>query len=107
MSTIRMFFGAVVLKGFIYAIGGHDGNTWLNSVERYDPKTNTWTTVAPMHHKRGSPGVTVYKGKILALGGSQIYAQLNSVELYHAETNTWALLSVPLPSKRTLQAVSM
>jgi hypothetical protein len=37
MSTSRYGFSAVALHGFIYCIGGYDGETWLNSVERYDP----------------------------------------------------------------------
>jgi len=29
--------------GLLYVIGGDDGSTNLNSVESYDPKSNTWT----------------------------------------------------------------
>ena len=37
MSNTRYGFAAVVLNGFIYCIGGYDGETWLDSVERYSP----------------------------------------------------------------------
>ncbi len=35
MTTTRYGFAAVALDGFIYCIGGYDGETWLSSVERY------------------------------------------------------------------------
>jgi hypothetical protein len=38
MSHTRYGFAAVALNGFIYCIGGYDGNTWLDSVERYCPR---------------------------------------------------------------------
>ena len=36
------------LDGYIYAIGGYDGTSRLSTVERYCPKTNKWTFVAPL-----------------------------------------------------------
>ena len=36
------------LDGYIYAIGGYDGNSRLSTVERYCPKTNRWMFVAPL-----------------------------------------------------------
>ena len=40
MNTRRLGVVVCVLGGFLYAIGGSDGVNPLNSVERYDPKTN-------------------------------------------------------------------
>jgi hypothetical protein len=37
MSSTRYGFAAVTLNGFIYCIGGYDGETWLDSVARYSP----------------------------------------------------------------------
>ena len=42
---------------FIYAIGGYDGSNSLDSVVRYDPTTNIWSTVASMPSKRYYLGV--------------------------------------------------
>jgi len=36
----------------IYAIGGYDGASCLNSVERFDPLTAQWTSVAAMNTRR-------------------------------------------------------
>ena len=39
--------GTVVLDGYIYIAGGHDGNSSISSVERYDPLLNTWSQAPP------------------------------------------------------------
>jgi len=56
MCQKRMDVGVGVLDGIIYAVGGNDGYTDLNSVEAYSPSTNAWTLVASMHKKRRKPG---------------------------------------------------
>ena len=40
MSCPRGGVGVAALGGRIYAVGGHDGSNYLNSVEAYDPITN-------------------------------------------------------------------
>lgn len=44
--------GVVSNGGFLYVVGGDDGSTNLNSVECYDPKSNTWTLL-PMSMTTG------------------------------------------------------
>ena len=42
-----------ILNFFIsYSIGGYDGQSFLNSMESYDPATNQWTMLAPMACRR-------------------------------------------------------
>lgn len=53
---------------YIYAIGGQDGIQCLNQVERYDPKENRWTKVAPMNTRRLGVAVAVLGGYIYAIG---------------------------------------
>lgn len=57
-----------MLHNCIYAAGGYDGQDQLNSVERYDVETETWTFVAPMKHRRSALGITVHQGRIYVLG---------------------------------------
>lgn len=38
--------GVAAMGGRIYAVGGHDGVRYLNSVEAYDPLSNQWSPVA-------------------------------------------------------------
>ena len=40
MSKRRCGVGVAVLSDLLYAVGGHDGQSYLNSIERYDPQTN-------------------------------------------------------------------
>lgn len=49
----------VEANGFLYALGGNDGSSSLNSVERYDPKVNKWTIVTSMLTRRSSIGASV------------------------------------------------
>lgn len=39
--------------------GGYDGNTFLDSVECYDPETDAWTEVTKMTSGRSGVGVAV------------------------------------------------
>ncbi|KAK6009720.1 kelch repeat protein, partial [Ostertagia ostertagi] len=75
MSTYRHHLGSAVLDGYLYVVGGHDGSSVLNSVERYNPITNEWNEVAAMNWKRH-------------VGGEDT-ADLNSVEVFAQETNQW------------------
>lgn len=40
------------LTGKVYAVGGHDGNEHLGSMEMFDPLTNKWMMKASMNTKR-------------------------------------------------------
>lgn len=52
MTTRRLGVAVAVLGGQLYAVGGSDGQAPLNTVERYDPRANKWTPVAPMSTRR-------------------------------------------------------
>lgn len=62
------FSGLAVLDGFIYAIGGWDGLSRLNSVERYNPCNNTWEYVAPMKISLTSPAAVGHQGHLYVTG---------------------------------------
>jgi hypothetical protein len=66
-------------------IGGHDGSTYLNSVERYDPNCDQWSCqVAAAGCSRTSVGVAVLGDCIYAVGGQDGSACLSLVERYVA-----------------------
>lgn len=83
MNEARPRCKLAALDGFIYAIGGE----CLSTVERYDPRSDRWTFVAPLpndtfavaHH------VTVCNGEIFVSGGSLRYMLLR----YSPKTNSW------------------
>ena len=65
MNKRRCGVGVAVLDDLLYAVGGHDGSSYLNSVERYDPKTNQWSSdVSPTSTCRTSVGVAVLDGLV-------------------------------------------
>ena len=55
--------GVAVLEGPMYAVGGHDGWSYLNTVERWDPQARQWSFVAPMSSARSTVGVAVLANK--------------------------------------------
>lgn len=48
--------GVGVLKGLLYAVGGHDGPLVRKSCEVYDPASNSWRQVADMNMCRRNAG---------------------------------------------------
>jgi N-acetylneuraminic acid mutarotase len=89
------------LDGRIYLLGGVVTTGVVNTtVQAYDPSTNQWTVVAPMHTPRAALGaVTAPDGRIYAIGGNATsvpdyqnapMAVLRSVEIYDPKTDTWS-----------------
>ena len=87
MPTARMATTSVV-RGKIYAIGGHAmgyqlderglvyNNTpsYLNMVEEYDPTTDSWTTKTPMPTARIALAISSVNDKIYVIGGTNSLA---------------------------------
>jgi len=56
--TLILNIGVVALDGLLYVVGGRDGISNLDSVEFYNPITNTWSMLeASMHVARYFAGV--------------------------------------------------
>lgn len=51
------------MEGPMYAVGGHDGWSYLNTVERWDPQARQWNFVASMSTPRSTVGVAILNGK--------------------------------------------
>jgi N-acetylneuraminic acid mutarotase len=87
--------------GRIYAIGGWDSGqqTQINTVEAYDPSTQTWAMVQSMPSLRQSLVAAASGSTIYAIGG--VYGStivLANVEEYSLSANTWAIgPSMPTP----------
>jgi N-acetylneuraminic acid mutarotase len=80
--------------------GGHYGD--FNFNERYDPNTDTWTSLAPKPTVVTSAPATVYNGEIYLFGGGYCYEDSNDdvhctnydvVEAYRPATNTWRFVT--------------
>lgn len=100
MNTRRLGVAVAVLGGYLYAVGGSDGQMPLNTVERYDPRQNKWSLVAPMSTRRKHLGCAVYNNWIYAVGGRDDATELSSAERYNPHTNTWSPI-VAMSSRRS------
>lgn len=100
MAQKRCGVGLTTLGNSIYAVGGHDGTNYLNTIERYDIEQASWfKDVAPMSHVRTSGCVISLNDKIYAIGGQVSTGAIDQVEMYDPGTNTWVLCT-PMKERR-------
>ena len=105
-----------IVDGKIYIIGGVAANkkpNRLDSVDIYDPATDTWTTGKSMNHARGGASVSVVNGKIYVMGGvgwPQIPNHpgpfLSSVEVFDPKNNQWTEIT-EMPSPKAWHTASV
>lgn len=67
MATPRWNVAVVAVGGLVYALGGLTPDGWTDSVEAYDPATDSWSGRAPMLGE-GTRGAVEFGGKIYAWG---------------------------------------
>jgi hypothetical protein len=94
MSTARslLAYATDPATGDLYAIGGLGaGSSVLSSVERYDPQTDSWSTVAPLPQPMYRAAATIDgAGHIFVFGGdNSAAAPVNTVYEYNVVTDTW------------------
>lgn len=101
MPTSRAWFGVAAVEGKIYAIGGNNWTSVLNTNEMYDTATNTWTTKTPMPIPRNRFAIAVYQNKIYVMGGETKQSDYTGAnEVYDPLTDTWETKSsMPTPRK--------
>lgn len=73
MEARRSTLGVAVLNNCIFAVGGFDGSTGLNSAECYNVRTEEWRIIAPMSTRRSSVGVGVLNGLYFKKGKNSPY----------------------------------
>ncbi|XP_047237201.1 kelch-like protein 22 isoform X2 [Girardinichthys multiradiatus] len=78
-----------VVGGHIYAIGGRDYRSELDSVERYDPSTNKWEFVAPMRKEVYAHAGAVVDGRIYITCGRRGMAYLRETYCFDPAPNHW------------------
>jgi N-acetylneuraminic acid mutarotase len=101
MPTARNGTHAVVESGIIYVMGGYNGATFIDTVESYNPATNTWNTEAPMLGTKDVPAAGLLGTTIVVAGGANAPGSVTGdTEGYNATTNTWKSLTAD-PTART------
>lgn len=74
MPSFKFWTSAVAYDGKVYTFGGttsagSGGVSPLNTVEMYDPETDTWTSKHPMPTARAGSRSIVFGGKVYVIGG--------------------------------------
>ena len=83
----------------IYAIGGLASSGVVSKLDRFDPQTNTWVTLAPKLSPVFDARAAVINGLIYIPGGRlsiQDMQPSDTLEIYDTNTNQWSS-GAPLP----------
>lgn len=86
VPSVRQEISTAVLDGKIFVIAGFNssgGNT--NTVDVYDPQTNTWSSAAALPIVNNHNAAAVAAGKLYAFGGLS-----NRAFVYNPQTNSWS-----------------
>ncbi|XP_059834926.1 kelch-like protein 20 isoform X3 [Hypanus sabinus] len=91
MNVARSELGLAMLDGYVFAVGGWEGTSRLDSIECYNPRTNSWRFLASMKIAVTSPAVVAFKGLLYVAGGAVLEDGdgMNLVQVYNPKTNTW------------------
>lgn len=83
--------GTPIMSNLMMQVGGYDHETRssIDSVECYNPDSDTWHQVSSMSCKRSGVGVGVMNGILYAVGGCAGNIVQNSVEAYDPKTDEW------------------
>lgn len=85
MPSARQEVSTAVLDGKIFVIAGFNangGNT--NTVDVYDPQTNTWSSAAALPIATNHNAAAVVQNRLYAFGGTS-----NRVFIYNVQDNSW------------------
>jgi streptogramin lyase len=90
-------FGYAVVDGNIYIIGGDSSGSSMNTVQRYNPATDTWEldtnhggTLAPLPAPRALLYCGVIDSKVHAIGGWENGAYKADHFIYDPYSNSWS-----------------
>ena len=92
---------------YLYAIGGSDSaNQYLDIVEKFDPRSNTWNKLPSMRSRRASASGAAIKKKVFVFGGTQPEGvDGHACEMYDPDTKVWSAF-VSQVAPRITSAVS-
>jgi large repetitive protein len=82
---------AQAIDGLIYVVGGAptEDEPPYAELEAFDPRTNTWTRLAPLSAAREHLASCVVHGKLLVIGGWDRRTSTTRSELYDPKSNQW------------------
>jgi hypothetical protein len=85
---------------YIYIVGGYASTTFVDTLYRYDPVANSYTTLAHSAAATAYSGAACLGGKIYKIGGYLGSIQTSfALEIYDIATNTWTVgANYPIPA---------
>jgi len=89
LQESRNYLSTLLLNGNIYAVGGNNGRTRLNTVERYDISANQWIAAPSMRFMRSDAAAVALNGSIFAMGGFDGFNPVETMEEYKPNTGKW------------------
>jgi DNA-binding CsgD family transcriptional regulator/energy-converting hydrogenase Eha subunit B len=105
LPTPRSGLATVGYENQVYAIAGETASGLTGVVERYDPETDTWVTLAPKPLAVADAGAAVIGGQIYVPGGRLASGlPTDSMEVFDPLQNTW-VAGTALP--RAISAYAM
>lgn len=96
MISARAAHGAGHCQGKLYVFGGRGRlGRALESVEEYDPASDTWKECTPIEGPRMAMGCTVLADKIYLIGGmtpetGELYRAIDRVDVYDSKSHSWS-----------------
>lgn len=92
LPTPRAGLATAAYENRIYAIGGQNAQSIVTNVERYDPTSNAWTTLAPKPTAVTDVSAAVIGGLIYVPGGrlDTAHRQISDrLEVYNPRQDRW------------------
>jgi hypothetical protein len=106
----KTLFSSCVYEGKIYVFGGYNKHDTISvnygsqSVQVFDPKTNTWdTSKSDMPNERAHTSVELVNNKMYLIGGTSglpFVLRYRSIEIYDPKTDSWEANPIPMLSQR-------
>eukprot|EP00931_Biecheleriopsis_adriatica_P018594 TRINITY_DN12983_c0_g1_i1.p1 TRINITY_DN12983_c0_g1~~TRINITY_DN12983_c0_g1_i1.p1 ORF type:complete len:643 (-),score=90.79 TRINITY_DN12983_c0_g1_i1:157-2085(-) len=106
MQTKRCWLGVASTGGFLYALGGRNGEEVLASVERFNLAESKWEQIAPLQTPRWCCAAVLLQGHIFVIGGYGRNGRLSSIERFDPVQQTWVVID-DMPAARNWTAVAV
>ncbi|XP_056633615.1 kelch-like protein 17 isoform X1 [Diorhabda sublineata] len=85
---------------YLFAIGGGSLFAIHSECEVYNPKSDSWSTIAPMQWRRSRSGVTGLRRLLYVVGGYDGASDMATAECYNPLSNSWSPIT-PMGTKRS------
>ncbi|KAK5647250.1 hypothetical protein RI129_002142 [Pyrocoelia pectoralis] len=82
-----------ILDDKVYAVGGSNGTTELDTVEMLDLSVGRWTNLPKLPLARSNLGVCELGGVIYCVGGWNGHAGIKQCDIFNPNTSTWSTIA--------------